>query len=199
VANDFVAALRWPDGPECPICGGRKLGYIKTRRLWECKDKECKKQFSVKVGTTFEDSPIGLDKWIAAVWLIANAKNGISSHEVARSIGVTQKTAWFMMHRIRLAMQTGTFRKFSAEDEADETRIGGKARNMHRSVHARKISGSGTVDKIGVIGFKERESGEVRAFTIAGKRRQDLQPVVRANVEPGAKFYADSNAGHSGL
>src|SRR6266542_6686794 len=105
VANEFVAALRWPDGPECPVCGGKELGYVKTRRLWQCKNKECKKQFSVKVGTIFEDSPVGLDKWIAAVWLISNAKNGISSHEVARSIGVTQKTAWFMLQRIRLAMQ----------------------------------------------------------------------------------------------
>src|SRR6266496_1873486 len=132
VANDFVAALRWPDGPECPTCSGRDLGYVKTRRLWQCRNKSCKRQFSVKVGTIFEDSPIPLDKWIVSVWLIANAKNGISSHELGRSVGLTQKSAWFVLHRVRLAMKSGSFTKFSGEVEADETFIGGKARNMHK-------------------------------------------------------------------
>jgi len=137
VANDFVAALRWPDGPECPTCESTEVGFVKTRRLWKCRNKKCRRQFSVKVGTILEDSPIPLDKWLASVWLIANAKNGISSHVLGRSVGLTQKSAWFVLHRIRLAMQTGDFRKFSGEVEADETYIGGKARNMHRSVHAR--------------------------------------------------------------
>ena len=133
VATEFVAALRWPDGPVCPKCGlvDPKHYSLKTRRVWKC--RSCKKQFSVKVGTIFEDSPLGLDKWLPAVWLIANCKNGISSYELAKDLGVQQKTAWFMLHRIRLAMQTGTFEKLSGEIEVDETYIGGKARNMHKS------------------------------------------------------------------
>src|SRR5256885_532664 len=130
VANDFVAALRWPDGPECPACGGTELGYVKTRRLWQCKNKACKRQFSVKVGSIFEDSPIPLDKWIASVWMIANAKNGISSHELGRSVGLTQKSAWFVLHRVRLAMQTKTFDRMTGEVEVDETFVGGKAKFM---------------------------------------------------------------------
>src|SRR6266511_3515621 len=145
VANAFVAALRWPDGPRCPDCGSQEHSYITTRRLWKCKN--CKRQYSVKVGTIFEDSPIPLDKWLASIWLIANAKNGISSHELARSVGLTQKSAWFVLHRIRLAMQTGTFRKFSGEVEVDETFIGGKARNMHKAERGRKITGTGGKDK----------------------------------------------------
>src|SRR5437763_11036063 len=116
--------------------------------MWQCKTNHPKKQFSVKVGTIFEDSPIGLDKWLTAVWMITNCKNGVSSYEIHRAIKVTQKTAWFMLHRIRLAMQTGTFeKKMSGEIEADETYIGGKARNMHASVKERRITGTGGKDK----------------------------------------------------
>jgi transposase-like protein len=111
IATKFVADLRWPNGPVCPRCDAREHSYLTTRRLWKC--KSCKKQFSVKLGTVFEASPLGLDKWLPAVWLAANAKNGISSHELARALRVTQKSAWFMLHRIRLAMQTGSFLKFS--------------------------------------------------------------------------------------
>lgn len=118
--------------------------------MW--KGRACKKQFSVKVGTIFENSPIGLDKWLAAIWMIANCKNGVSSYEIHRSIGVTQKTAWFMMHRIRLAMQTGSFEKLSGEVEVDETYIGGLARNMHKSKRAEKITGTGTSGKVAVMG-----------------------------------------------
>jgi transposase-like protein len=197
VANAFVAALRWPDGPRCPDCGGNELGYVKTRRLWQCKNKTCKRQFSVKVGTIFEDSPIPLDKWLASIWMIANAKNGISSHELGRAIGLTQKSAWFVLHRIRLAMQTGTFQKFSGEVEVDETFIGGKARNMHRSVHKQKISGSGVVDKTAVLGFKER-GGDVRAMVVPGRGRAQLHPRVRSNVEPGSLLYTDLHHGYTG-
>ena len=123
VANDFVAQLRWPDGPFCPRCGCTEYSYVSTRRLWKCKG--CKKQYSVKVGTIFEDSPIGLEKWLPAVWLLTVCKNGISSYELHRALGVTQKTAWFMLHRIRKAMQTGSFMKLSGEVEVDETFIGG--------------------------------------------------------------------------
>src|SRR3712207_788961 len=143
VATEYVAKLRWPDGPVCPKCGtlDEKHYYIKSRRLWKC--RACQKQFSVKVGTIFEDSPIGLDKWLAAIWMIANCKNGVSSYEIHRASGVTQKTAWFMMHRIRLAMQTGTFERLSGEVEVDETYIGGRARNMHKSKREQKITGRG--------------------------------------------------------
>lgn len=136
VASEYVAKLRWPDGPTCPACGSQEHSYLSTRRLWKC--KSCKKQYSVKQGTIFEDSPIPLDKWLTSIWLIANSKNGISSHELGRSIGLTQKSAWFVLHRIRLAMQTKSFDKFTGEVETDETFVGGKARNMHAAVRARK-------------------------------------------------------------
>jgi len=129
----FMAELRWPDGITCPHCGSDKVSFLKNARLWKCHTKHPKQKFSVKVGTIFEDSPIGLDKWLAAVWMIANCKNGVSSYEIMREIGVTQKTAWFMLHRIRLAMQAKSFAKFSGQAEADETFIGGLARNMHES------------------------------------------------------------------
>jgi transposase-like protein len=195
VANDFVAALRWPNGPECPSCGGKEYSFLKTRRLWKC--KACKRQYSVKIGTIFEDSPIPLDKWLASIWMIANAKNGISSHELGRSVGLNQKSAWFVLHRIRLAMQTGTFRKLSGEVEVDETFIGGKARNMHAKVRRVRISGSGAVDKITVVGFRER-GGDVRAMVSLGRRRVDLHPLVRENVEAGSSLYTDTNYAYAG-
>ena len=135
------AAMRWPNGkPVCPHCAGREHYYLKTQRRWKC--KACRKQFSVKVGTIFEDSPLGMDKWMAAAWMIAGCKNGISSYEIHRALGVTQKSAWFMLHRLRLAMQTGSFLKLGGngeEVEVDETFIGGKARNMHVDKRERKI------------------------------------------------------------
>jgi transposase-like protein len=127
----FMAQIRWADGVTCPYCDGKAVSYVSTRRIWKCMKKECHRQFSIKVGTVMEDSPIGLDKWLSAVWLITNAKNGISSCEISRALKVTQKTAWFLLHRIRLAMQSGTFEKLSGQVEVDETYIGGLARNMH--------------------------------------------------------------------
>ncbi|MDP9343847.1 MAG: IS1595 family transposase [Actinomycetota bacterium] len=198
IANEFVASLRWPDGPECPTCGGKALGYTKTRRLWQCKDKACKRQFSVKVGSIFEDSAIPLDKWIVSVWMIANAKNGISSHELGRSVGLTQKSAWFVLHRIRLAMQRGDFRKFSGEVEVDETFVGGKARNMHPGTRARKITGTGGKDKTAVMGIIERE-GEVRAMVVPDTRKRTLQPRIMEHVEPGSTVYSDAHSSYTGL
>jgi transposase-like protein len=192
----FVAALRWPNGPECPECRGRELSYLSTRRIWKC--KACKRQFSVKIGTIFEDSPIGLDKWLASIWMIANAKNGISSHELGRAVGLTQKSAWFVLHRIRLAMQTGTFRKLSGEIEVDETYIGGRARFMHKSVRAKKITGTGASDKTAVMGVMQR-NGEVRTMVIRDTKKRTLDPSVRQHVEPGATIYSDSAYGYSGL
>lgn len=130
-ALNFMIELRWPDGViTCPRCGSDRHTFISTRRTWQCKD--CKKMFTVKLGTVMEDSPIGLDKWLCAMWLICNAKNGISSYEIHRAIGITQKSAWFLLHRIRLAMQSGTFEKLSGTIEGDETFVGGKAKNMHK-------------------------------------------------------------------
>ncbi len=137
-----MVSMRWPDGVICPRCGSKELAFLKTRRLWKCKTKHPKEQFSAKVGTVFEDSPIGLDKWFAATWMVANCKNGVSSYEIHRALGVTQKTAWFMDHRIRLAMQAGSFEKLSGDFEVDESFIGGLARFMHKDRKA-KITGTG--------------------------------------------------------
>ena len=139
VCLNFVAELRWPDGATCPRCRSEDNYFLKTRKIWKCKG--CKKQFSIKVGTIFEDSPIGLDKWLPALWMVVNCKNGISSYELARALGVTQKTAWFMTHRIRLAMQTESFQKIDGHVEVDETFIGGRARYMHRERREAKIKG----------------------------------------------------------
>lgn len=155
----FMVARRWPNGVSCPTCGRKDVRLISTRRMWECKAKHARKQFSAKVGTIFEDSPISLDKWLTAVWMIANCKNGVSSYEVARAIGVTQKSSWFMLHRVRLAMQSDSFIKLGGEGktaEADETFIGGLSRNMHKQVRKRKIKGTGGRDKTLVVGFMER-------------------------------------------
>lgn len=197
VCVEFVAGLRWANGPVCPSCRGVEHSYLATRRIWKCKG--CKRQFSVKVGTIFEDSPIGFDKWLPAIWLIANSKNGISSHELGRAINVTQKTAWFILHRIRLAMQTGSFAKFSGEVEVDETFIGGKARNMHKHVRARKITGTGGKDKTAVFGVRMRETSKIRAEVVPNRKGGTLQAKVRQHVEPGSAVYSDALLSYSGL
>ena len=154
-----MVELRWPTGVHCPTCGRTDVRFIATRRMWECKEKHPKKQFSCKIGTVFEDSPLSLDKWFVAIWMIANCKNGVSSYEVHRAIGVTQKTAWFMLHRIRLAMQTGSFIKSGGEFEADETYVGGKAANMHKGRKAKTIQGGrGTAGKEVVMGVLRRKT-----------------------------------------
>jgi Transposase zinc-ribbon domain/ISXO2-like transposase domain len=154
---EYIAARRWPNGVICPTCGRDDVSYLENQKKWQCKSRHTKRQFSAKVGTIFEDSPLGLDKWLPAVWLITNCKNGISSYEIARDLGVTQKTAWFMLQRIRLAMQTGSFaKKMGGEVEADETFIGGKARNMHSATKKRRITGTGGKDKAAVMGILER-------------------------------------------
>jgi transposase-like protein len=198
VATEYVAKLRWPNGPVCPRCGGVEYSYVSTRRLWKC--KACKRQYSVKVGSIFEDSALGLDKWLPAIWLIANSKNGISSHELARSLGVTQKSAWFMLHRIRLAMQTGSFNKLDGEVEVDETFIGGKARNMHKDVRASKITGRGrgAGGKTIVVGVKQRD-GETRARIVGNTKRGTLQATVKENVASGTRVYTDALYSYTGL
>jgi transposase-like protein len=198
MATEYVAKLRWPDGPVCPRCGtlDEKHYYLKTRRLWKC--RACNKQFSVKVGTIFEDSPIGLDKWLAAIWMIANCKNGISSYELSRAIGIQQKSAWFVLHRIRLAMQSGTFEKMSGQIEADETFIGGKARNMHKSKREQKIQGRGASGKVAVMGLLERH-GKVRTKIVPDTASRTLQVEVRENVETGSEVHTDALRSYRGL
>src|SRR5437762_11340759 len=195
-ALEFMKSIRWPDGVvTCPGCGSIDVSFLSTRRIWKCKAKHEKQQFSVKIGTVLEDSPISLDKWLCGFWLIANAKNGISSYELHRSLGVTQKTAWFMLHRIRLAMQDGSIEKFSGRVEADETYIGAKARNMHRDKRLQK--GTGTLSKTAVLGLLERETSDkparVRCKVMRGIKVRDLDPEVRANIEKGSEVITDSH------
>jgi len=174
----YMVARRWPNGVTCPTCGRSDVSWLANQNKWQCKSAHTKRQFTAKVGTIFEDSALGLEKWLPAVWLITSAKNGVSSCEIARSLGVTQKTAWFMLHRIRLAMQSGSLMKLGgkggAEIEADETFIGGKARNMHLSVRQRRITGTGTKDKVAVMGILER-GGEVRTVVVPSRKKQVLQ------------------------
>lgn len=191
----FMAQIRWADGVTCPMCEGKEVSYLSTRYLWKC--KACKKQFSVKLGSIMEDSPIGLDKWLTAIWLIANAKNGISSYEIHRALGITQKSAWFLLHRIRLAMQTGTFEKMSGQVEVDETYIGGLARNMHRDKRG-KLGGTGGSGKTAVMGLLER-NGKVRAKVINDAKRETLHGEVRQHVEAGAELFTDAWLSYRGL
>src|SRR5260370_409730 len=157
---NFMVRLRWPSGVvTCPTCGRNDVVFLKNQRKWQCKSVHHHRQFSVKVGTIFEDSPISLDKWLIAVWMIANCKNGISSYEIGRAIGVTQKSAWFMLHRIRLAMQNRSLVKLGgngSEVEVDETFIGGAARNMHREKHYRRITSTASKNKTPVLCILER-------------------------------------------
>jgi hypothetical protein len=203
VCLDFMVNLRWPDGVACPTCGSREVAFLTSRNLFQCRQKHSRRQFSVKVGTIFEDSPLGLDKWLPAIWMIANDKNGISSYELHRALGVTQKSAWFMLHRIRLAMQTESFEKFSGEVEVDETFIGGKARNMHKSKRAEKIHGTGVLDKSAVLGLLERHGPDghsrVRAGTVPNRKRKTLVPIVEQTVEPGAEVMSDAHHAYKSL
>jgi transposase-like protein len=202
---DYLAIRRWPDGRVlCPTCGSDKVKFHAERRIWQCSSHHSKRQFSIKVGTVMEDSAIGLDKWLTAAWLITNCKNGISSYEIARDVKVTQKSAWFMLHRIRLAMQDETLGSKlggnGGEVEADETFIGGKARNMHKNVKARRITGQGrnTDDKIMVMGILER-GGKVRTKIVADRKQETLHGAVRANVEAGADLFTDTFGAYKGL
>ena len=204
ICLNFMVNIRWPDGiVTCSTCGRDDVRFIPTRRIWECRSKHTRRQFSVKVGTIFEDSPIGLDKWLSTIWMIANAKNGVSSHEIHRAIGVTQKTAWFMLHRIRLAMQDGDFGGMSGEVEADETYIGGKARFMHKAKRQAVIQGRGTAGKTAVMGLLERHgpdgSSAVKAKVIQDTSRRTLSGEIRRSVAPGSSVYTDEHSGYTSM
>ena len=196
---DYIAVRRWPNGVICPGCGATKVSFNATRRTWKCGSHHPKREFSIKVGTIYEDSPIPLDKWLATTWMLTNCKNGVSSYEIARDMKVTQKSAWFMLQRIRLAMQDDFFgSKLGGEVEVDETFIGGKARNMHLSERKRRITGTGTKDKTAVMGILER-GGKVRASVVPRRRKAVLQEEVRKHVNAGAALYSDALMSYDGL
>ena len=195
----FMMDLRWPDGKvRCPQCDSNHVVYLAKARVWKCYTKHPRQKFSLKTGTVFEDSPLGLDKWLAAVWLIVNCKNGISSYEVGRDLGVTQKSAWFMGHRIRLALQAGSFDKLAGEVEVDETFIGGKARNMHIAQRKRRITGTGGKDKTAVMGILERD-GKVRTTVVHNRKKKTLHAEVKKHVEAGSALYSDDLRSYDGL
>lgn len=194
----FLAAKRWPDGVAvCPTCGKKGAGFLAKQNRWQCSARHPKRQFSIKVGTVMEESPIGLDKWLPVFWLVANCRNGISSWEIHRDLGVTQKTAWFMLHRARLAMQDDlSGGMLGGEIEVDESFIGGKARNMHKDKKARVQSEYGKMgDKTIVLGILERASGKkqkrVRATVIPDRKKNTMQAEVTGVVENGAQLYSD--------
>jgi transposase-like protein len=200
----YLMSRRWPDGVTCPRCGNPNVLYQEKYRRFQCGAKHNLRQFTLKTGTIFEDSPLGLDNWLAAMWQIVNCKNGISSYEVHRAIGITQKSAWFMDHRIRFALHQGSFdNMMSGEVEADETFIGGKSRNMHKDVRARKITGTGGKDKTMVMGILERgkdgKQSKVRAQIVPNRKKHALQSEVRKHVEAGSALFTDDLNSYKGL
>lgn len=204
VCVDTVAADRWPDGkPECPVCGGVEHYYLAARRVWKC--KACKKQFSVKVGTVMEDSPIPLSKWLLAMWMLGNCRNGVSSYEIHRAIGVSQKSAWFMLQRIRLAMRSDDAVMIGGEGstvEADETAVGGKLKNMHakrKNAMGLGGSGKGNQNKTVVMGMLDRDARKVRAGVIPFAGRQHMEAMVRKYVQPGTMMHTDAHVGYDNL
>jgi transposase-like protein len=198
--KDYMVARRWPNGVTCPTCGSKSVYFDSSRKGWECKTRHPKRKFTLKTGTIFEDSPLGLDKWLPVLWLIANCKNGVSSWEIHRAIGVTQKTAWFMLHRVRLAMQDETSGgKLGGDVEVDETYIGGRARNMHADRKRRagiRGKSTGFYGKVAVMGLLQRNSAtghsKIRVATIPNNKRHTLEAGVRLNVESGANVYTDA-------
>src|SRR5271156_6577325 len=198
---EFMVSRRWPNGVTCPTCGRDDVRFISTRRMWECKAQHARKQFSVKIGTIFEDSALPLDKWLIAMWMIANCKNGVSSYEVARPLGITQKSAWFMLHRIRLAMQNQSSVQLGGdgkEVEVDETFVGGAARFMHSDKRKRRITETGTKDKVAVMGILER-GGQVRGAVVGNRKKHALQTNIRAHVKAGSAIYTDALMSYHGL
>lgn len=199
ICQEYMKRIKWPDGKiVCPKCEGESVSPVKGRPLLQCNNRECKKQFSYKVGTIFEGSPLPLGHWFTAVWCVANCKNGIRSHELARALGVTQKTAWFMLHRIRLAMETESFDKLDGEVESDETYVGGKAKNMHRSRREKAITGRGGVNKSIVQGVLQR-GGELRTFVIKNTESETLRGNVLRNVDRRATVYTDAHTSYEAL
>jgi transposase-like protein len=196
--RNYIVVRRWRKGVICPRCGSENVAFQEKYNRWQCNKRHDRRQFTVKTGTIFEDSPLGLDKWLTGMWMIANCKNGVSSWEIHRAIKVTQKTAWFMLHRIRLAMQGESAGKLSGEVEVDETLIGGLSRFMHKEKRERVITGTGGKDKTAVMGFMER-GGKVRAMVVESRSKKELQKQVREHVEAGAAIFTDELLSYDGL
>jgi transposase-like protein len=198
--REYLVVRRWPNGVTCPRCGSDKVAFLEKYNRWQCNSKtHANRQFTAKTGTIFEDSPLGLDKWLAAMWLLVNCKNGISSYKVSRDLGVSQKSAWHMMHRVRLATQNlSSGGNLSGEVEVDETFIGGKARNMHKAKRAEKITGTGGKDKTIVMGMMER-GGNVRAMVVDNRKKKTVQKHVREHVEAGSAIFTDELKSYDGL
>jgi len=201
--RQFMLELRWPDGKvACPYCGAEKLTWLPKARVWKCYAGHERPTFSLKTGTIFEDSPIPLEKWLCAAWMLICCKNGISSYEIHRGLGVTQKTAWFMLHRIRLAARERGFNKLGgagSEIEGDETLVGGKVQNMHRgSKRLARANTDGNWGKTVVLGLLERE-GRVRAAVAPSRKKHHVRPNVLENIEPGSKLYTDEHASYEGM
>ena len=199
--KEFMVALRWPDGVvRCPTCDSDRVTWLPSRRKWRCATKHPLREFTLKTGTLFEDSPLPLSKWLPTVWQVVNCKNGISSCEIAREVGVTQKTAWFMGHRIRAALHTGSFDKLAGEVEVDETFIGGKARNMHNAQKKRRIAAAGSMmaDKTIVLGMLER-GGKVTTAVVPRRTKKKLHAKVKQHVAAGSALYSDELKSYEGL
>lgn len=199
VCIDAIAEIRWPNGPVCPKCDHTEHYYLATQKRWKC--KKCGKQFSVKLGTIFEDSPISLDKWLTALWMLVNCKNGISSYEVGRDLGITQKSAWFVLQRLRLALQNGSVMKLGGEGkpvEVDETFIGGAARFMHPARRRKMITARGVKDKTAAFAILERD-GEIRTFAVPNRKKHGLQGMIVDHVQPGTPLYSDALMSYMGL
>lgn len=201
--REYIVARRWPNGVECPRCGSKNVAFLEKYNRWQCSARHDGRQFTAKTGTIFEDSPLGLDKWLMAMWQVVNCKNGVSSYEVHRAIGISQKSAWFMDHRIRHALTLGTINKLSGQIEADETYIGGKARNMHSAKRAVKITGTGGKDKTAVMGILERGSkitgSKVRTKIVDNTRKKALQSEIREHVLVGSAIFTDALKSYQGL
>jgi transposase-like protein len=206
--RQFMVSVRWPDGiVRCPACNSDKVTFLQKARLYKCYGDHPRPKFSLKVGTVFEDSPIPLEKWLPAYWLVVNSKNGISSHEIHRSLGVTQKSAWFMLHRIRLGMKSnryGANYKLGGNDgggpvEVDETFIGGKLKNMHKEQKVRYEKRGGSHGKAIVIGLLDRDLRQVRAKVIPDVKRETLQAEVMREVKYGSHVYTDEHVGYDHL
>jgi transposase-like protein len=198
--REYLVSRRWPDGVICPRCGSKNVAFSEKHNRWQCGSHHERRQFTLKTGTIFEDSPLGLDKWLAAMWMVVNCKNGVSSYEIAKDLGITQKSAWFVLHRLREVMQdTEPKRKLSGEVEADETFVGGNVRNMHRkSKRCIQAKNGPNWGKVIVLGLLERD-GNVRAAVAPNRRKHHVQPHILANMEPGSKLYTDEFNGYDGL
>jgi transposase-like protein len=203
VCIDAVAAMRWPDGPECPHCQAKEPYYLATQKRWKC--RSCRKQFSVKVGTIFEDSPISLQQWLPALWMLVNDKNGISSYELHRALDISQKSAWFVLHRLRMVLKQNPGFQFGGPVEVDETFVGGRIANMHKSKKARMTQIKGQqlkgdhMNKTIVMGLLDRELRQVRAKVVPNVRRDTLQAEVLREVEHGSTVYTDEWIGYNAL